>query len=192
MTPIGAINSLRPRVLISEDEVAHRVRELARAISADFSDAGEIVLVAVLRGAFVFTADLARLLTVPHIVDFIAVSSYGTSTVSGEVRLDLDTRCSLEGRHVLIVEDIVDTGHTLHFLLDLIAARAPASVATAALLRKPGCLQVDVPTEYIGFDIADVWAVGYGLDLADKLRSLPYVGQLNDDEVLALERGITR
>ena len=191
MKPPGEAFYPRPRVLIAEEEVARRVRELARTISAEYADAGEIVLVGVLKGAFVFLADLARLLTVPHIVDFIAVSSYGTSTASGEVRLELDLRSRLEDRHVLIVEDIVDTGHTLHYLRELLSARNPASVATAVLLRKPDRLETVVATEYVGFDIPDVWVVGYGLDLADQFRTLPYVGQLDDEEVLAIKRGRT-
>lgn len=180
-------NSMPPRVLIAEHEVALRVRELAGIISAEYADSGEIVLVGVLKGAFVFMADLARLLTIPHIVEFIAVSSYGASTASGEVRLLLDVRCRLEGRHVLIVEDIVDTGHTLHYLRDFLSARAPASLATASLLRKPARLEIDVPIEFVGFDIPDVWVVGYGLDLADRFRTLPYIGQLDNDEVRALQ-----
>ena len=165
-----------PRELISEAAIARRVDELAARISTDYAGAGEVLLVGVLRGAFIFLADLSRRLTVPCSVDFISVSSYTGAVQAGGVRLVLDVRSSLAGRHVLLVEDIVDSGHTLDYLLRTFEARGPASLKSCVLTRKPGRLEVDVPIDYLGFDIPDEWVVGYGLDLDDRLRTLPYIG----------------
>jgi len=167
------------RVLLDEEAIAARVGELAAQISADYADAEDLVLVGVLKGAFIFLADLARHLTVPHHVDFIALSSYNRGAVStGAVRLIMDTRASVTGRHVLIVEDIVDTGYTLDYLLRNFRARKPASLRACVLLSKPECRQIEVPIDYLGFEIPDVWVVGYGLDYADRFRTLPYIGAL--------------
>jgi len=167
------------RVLLDEETIVARVRELAAQISADYAGAGDLVLVGVLKGAFVFLADLARRLTVPHHVDFIALSSYNRGAVStGAVRLIMDTRASVTGRHVLIVEDIVDTGYTLDYLLRNFRARQPASLRACVLLSKPERRRVEVPIDYLGFEIPDVWVVGYGLDYADRFRTLPYIGAL--------------
>ncbi|HMB52531.1 MAG TPA: hypoxanthine phosphoribosyltransferase [Thermoanaerobaculia bacterium] len=165
----------RPEVLISEERIAARVDELAAQISADYADADDLLLVGVLRGAFIFLADLSRALSIPCAVDFLSVASYD-GTEQGGVRLILDLRKSIEGRHVLLVEDIVDSGHTLEFLARTLRARQPASLKTCALTRKPGRLEVDAPVDYLGFDIPDEWVVGYGLDLDDRGRALPYIG----------------
>jgi hypoxanthine phosphoribosyltransferase len=167
--------STAPRELISRDDIARRVDELAAEISRDYAGAGEVLLVGVLRGAFIFLADLSRRLTVPCAVDFISVASYAGAVQKG-VRLVLDVRSSLAGRHVLLVEDIVDSGHTLDYLLRTFAARSPASLKTCVLTRKPGRLVADLPLDYLGFDIPDEWVVGYGLDYDDHLRTLPYIG----------------
>ncbi|HWR98436.1 MAG TPA: hypoxanthine phosphoribosyltransferase [Candidatus Methanoperedens sp.] len=167
----------RPPVLIPEERILGRVDELAAAVSRDYAGAQGLLLVGVLRGAFIFLADLARRITVPHAVDFVAVSHYEAGTVAtGKIALHSDVRSPLAGRPVLLVEDIVDTGHTLRFLLELFHARGPASLRTCVLVRKPGRLQVEAPIDYLGFDIPDVWAVGYGLDCADRWRTLPYIG----------------
>jgi hypoxanthine phosphoribosyltransferase len=165
-----------PRVLLAEEKIRRRVDELARRISSDYAGKGEVLLVGVLKGAFIFLADLCRRLTIPRRVDFIAVSSYGDRTVSsGSVRLVLDLRGDIRGQHVLIVEDIVDTGSTLSYLHDLLRLRGPASLKTCALLRKA---KGGPAVEYVGFDISDEWVVGYGLDYADAYRTLPYIGVL--------------
>ena len=167
--------------LITEDAIQRRVQELAADISRDYDGRGEVVLVGVLKGAFVFLADLARHLTIPRTIEFMSVSSYAKASYSGEVRLVLDLRKSVEGKHVLIVEDIVDTGRTLHYLLDLLGARRPASLATCALVRKKERHEIEVPITYLGFDIPDVWVVGYGLDYDEAYRTLPYIGVVESD-----------
>jgi hypoxanthine phosphoribosyltransferase len=166
-----------PETLISEKEIRERVDELAAQISLDYADKGELVLVGVLKGAFIFLADLARRLSIPRHIEFIAVSSYEHGSIrSGAVRLVMDVRRSIEGRHVLIVEDIVDTGHTLHYLIDMLKSREPASVKTCTLLHKEHRTEVDVDIDYLGFNIGDEWVVGYGLDYDEKDRTLPYIG----------------
>lgn len=167
---------MTPEVLISEAAIARRVDELAREISADYAGKDELLLVGVLRGAFVFLADLTRRLTVPHRVDFIALSRYEDGAAGGEVRLVMDLRAPVAGRHVLVVEDIVDSGHTLAYLVRTLRARGLDSLKTCVLTRKPGRLEVDVPLDYVGFDIPDRWVVGYGLDYGDRWRTLPYIG----------------
>jgi hypoxanthine phosphoribosyltransferase len=167
-----------PKPLIAEEAIQRRVRELAQQISRDYEGKGELVLVGVLKGAFIFLSDLARHLTIPHSIEFMAVSSYAKSTYSGEVRLVLDLRRGISGKHVLVVEDIVDTGRTIHYLLDLLRARDPASIKTCALVRKKERLELDVPIDYLGFDIPDVWVVGYGLDYDEAYRTLRFIGEL--------------
>lgn len=160
--------------LLSEEKIRGRVRELADQISHDHAG-HEVLLVGVLRGAFIFLADLVRVLTVPSKIDFIAVSSYGKGIESGAVRLVMDLREDIAGRHVILVEDIVDSGRTLTYLREMLSARHPASLQICALVRKPDCLKVDLPVDYLGFDIPNVWIVGYGLDCMDEYRGLPYI-----------------
>jgi hypoxanthine phosphoribosyltransferase len=158
------------------------VVDFAAQISRDYAGKGELVLVGVLKGAFILLADLSRKLTIPHRVEFIALSSYGQTSVStGAVRLIMDMRGDIEGKHVLIVEDIVDTGHTLHYLMSLLKTRRPASLRTCALVRKSERAEVEVGIDYLGFEIPDVWVVGYGLDYAEQYRTLPYIGTLRPD-----------
>lgn len=166
------------RVLISEAEISRRVDALAAQISADYADCDDLIMVGVLKGAFVFLADLSRRLSIPRSIDFMAVSSYSGS-VSGNVRLLMDVRRDVQGKHVLVVEDIADSGRTLVYLTELLATRAPASVRTCVLVRKPDRMQVAAPIDYLGFDIPDVWVVGYGLDYDEKLRTLPYIGEID-------------
>lgn len=166
------------RVLFAEKGIERRVAELAAQISGDYADVEQIILVGVLKGAFIFLADLARLISVPHAVDFIAVSSYGArGATSGAVRLLMDVRQPVEGQHVILVEDIVDTGQTLSYLNRMLLGRQPASLRRCAFLRKPRAEQA-VEIDYLGFEIPDVWVVGYGLDYADRYRTLPYIAEL--------------
>lgn len=172
-----------PEVLISEEAIQTRVEELANEVSSDYAECGEVVLVGVLKGSFIFLADLSRKLSIPRVIEFIAVSSYGRSSRrSGAVRLVMDVRGSIEDKHVLIVEDIVDTGHTLKYLIGMMESHGPASVKTCALVRKAERAEVDVPVDYLGFDIPDEWVVGYGLDYAEKNRTLPYIGIITPDD----------
>jgi hypoxanthine phosphoribosyltransferase len=172
-----------PAVLISEQDIEVRVNELAAQISAEYADKGELVMIGVLKGAFIFLADLSRRLTIPRHIEFIAVSSYEHGSVpSGAVRLVMDVRASIEGRHVMIIEDIVDTGHTLHYLIDMLKSRNPASVRTCALLHKEHKTEVDIKVDYLGFTIGDEWVVGYGLDYAERDRTLPYIGVIEPDD----------
>jgi hypoxanthine phosphoribosyltransferase len=173
----------KPPVLISESEIEKRVAELAEQISADYSDKGDVVLIGVLKGAFIFLADLSRRLTIPRTIEFIAVSSYATGSIaSGAVRLVMDVRGNIEHRHVLIVEDIVDTGHTLKYLIGILESHHPASIRTCALLHKAESAEVDVPIDYVGFGIGDEWVVGYGLDYAERDRTLPYIGTVSPED----------
>ena len=163
------------RVLITEQEIRARVAELAARIDADYEDADELLMLGVLRGSYIFMADLSRALSIDRRVDFVALSSYEKDTRQAGVRLIMDSRVPVEGKHVLIVEDILDTGHTLSYLLGLFAARNPASLRSCVLVRKP-VQEVVVSADYIGFDIPDEWVVGYGLDFDNRLRALPYIG----------------
>ena len=173
----------QPPVLISEQDIQARVAELAAQISDDYRDKGDVVLVGVLKGAFIFLADLSRQLTIPRTIEFIAVSSYATGSVSsGAVRLVMDVRGNIENRHVLIVEDIVDTGHTLKYLIAILESHRPASKITTALMHKAESAEVDVPIDYIGFGIGDEWVVGYGLDYAEHERTLPYIGVIHPED----------
>ena len=167
----------QPPVLLSEEAIQARVQELADEISRDYADKDDIVLVGVLKGSFIFLADLARALSIPRTIEFIAVSSYESGSVStGAVRLIMDVRGNIEGRDVVIVEDIVDTGHTLKYLLGILASHRPASIRTCTLLHKAEAAEVEVDIDYVGFSIGNEWVVGYGLDYAERDRTLPYIG----------------
>jgi len=169
------------RVIISEAQIQARVKQLAQQISEDYTDAERVYLVGILKGAFIFLADIARHITIPHIVDFMAVSSYGkTATSTGAVRLMLDLRDPIENEHVIIIEDIVDTGYTLDYLHHTIKGRNPASLKTCVLSIK-NRENLNVPIDYLGFEIPDVWVVGYGLDYADTHRTLPFVAELKPE-----------
>jgi hypoxanthine phosphoribosyltransferase len=172
-----------PVVLISEEEIQTRVAELAAQISEDYAATSDLVLIGVLKGSFIFLADLSRRMTISRTIEFIAVSSYGSkSKSSGAVRLVMDVRGNIEGKHVLIVEDIVDTGHTLNYLIGILKSHGPASIRTAALVRKAESAEVEVDVDYLGFDIGNEWVVGYGLDYAEKHRTLPYIGVVTPDD----------
>jgi hypoxanthine phosphoribosyltransferase len=165
-------------ILVQPDELAHRVRELGEEISRDYAGR-ELLLVGVLKGAVFFLADLMREITCPCEVDFMAVASYGSATASsGVVRILKDLDTPISDRHVLIVEDIVDSGLTLQYLMRNLGARRPASLEVCALLTKPERRAVDLPTRYVGFEIPDRFAIGYGLDHGERYRNLPYVAAL--------------
>ena len=166
--------------LVAEDDLRERVRELGAQISADYAGR-DLVMIGVLKGAVLFMADLMRELEVPCEVDFMAVSSYGSSTdSSGVVRILKDLDASIEGRDVLLIEDIVDSGLTLHYLLKSLRARNPRSVEVCALLTKPERRRVDLPIRYVGFEIENKFAIGYGLDHGQRYRNLRYVAALQE------------
>lgn len=168
-------------ILIDKEQLAERVRELGEEISADYAGK-EILMIGVLRGAVVFMADLARSITLPVSLDFMAVSSYGASTSSsGVVRILKDLDEELDGKHVLIVEDIIDSGLTLNYLVDNLKSRHPASVKLCTLLNKPSRRKAPVHVDYNGFTIPDYFVVGYGLDYAEKYRNLPFIGVLKPE-----------
>jgi hypoxanthine phosphoribosyltransferase len=165
------------RILVSTEVIHARVKELAEQIDRDYQNAGRVYLIGILKGAFIFLADLARELKIQHTVDFMALSSYGKTTTSGAVRILMDLREPIEGQHVIIVEDIADSGQTLHYLYQILQGRKPATLRTCVLLKKRR-EAINVPIDYLGFLIPDAWVVGYGLDYADKYRTLPYIAEL--------------
>jgi hypoxanthine phosphoribosyltransferase len=168
-------------VLIGSDELQRRVRELGAEISDDYEDG--VLLIGILKGAVLFLADLMRSLRVPCEIDFMAVSSYGSATdSSGVVRILKDLESSIEGRDVLIIEDIIDSGLTLHYLIRNLRARSPRTLEVCALLDKPERRRVDLPIRYVGFEIPDRYVIGYGLDYGQRFRNLEYVAVLADDE----------
>ena len=168
-------------ILIEPDALQERVAALGREVSADYATR-DLLLIGVLKGAVFFMADLMRHVTVPCEVDFMAISSYGASTdSSGVVRILKDLDINIEGRHVLVVEDIIDSGLTLSYLVRNLEARGPASLEICALLTKPDRREMDVPVRYIGFEIPDRFVIGYGLDFAERYRNLPYVAVLSDE-----------
>ena len=167
------------KILVQQDELAHRVKVLGEEISRDYAGR-DLILIGVLKGAVFFLADLMRHLDMHCEVDFMAVASYGSSTESsGVVRILKDLDAPLEGRHVLIVEDIVDSGLTLQYLMRTLEARGPASLEVCALLTKPERRRVETPARYVGFEIPDKFAIGYGLDHAERHRNLPFVAALS-------------
>lgn len=172
MTPPYEIDEL-----IGEAAIAARVVSLAAEVNTHFAATDKLVVVGLLRGSFIFIADLVRQLTVPVEIDFIEASSYGNSTESSrEVRILKDLRGEIEGRDVLVVEDIVDTGYTLSHVLEILKTRHPARLEICALLSKPSRREVEVPVKWIGFEIPDEFVVGYGIDYAQRNRNLPYIG----------------
>ncbi len=170
------------RIVVTEDQIRDKIEELAKQVAADYDGVDGVLLVGVLKGAVMFMADLARALgrqSRPAELEFMAVSSYGQrATSSGVVRILKDLDRDIAGRHVLVVEDIVDSGLTLSWLLKYLESRSAASVQVVALLRKPDAIKVDVQVRYVGFDIPNEFVVGYGLDFAERYREVPYIGVL--------------
>jgi hypoxanthine phosphoribosyltransferase len=174
MTHYGTIGE----VLIDEGRLQERISEIAERVSADYAGR-EPLVVGVLKGAVFFIADLLRRLTVPCELDFMAVSSYGSSTLSsGVVRILKDLDIPIAGRHVLVVEDVIDSGLTLSYLMKNLASRQPASLEICTLLTKPGHRRLNIPIRYIGFDLPDSFVIGYGLDYAERYRNLPFIAVL--------------
>ncbi|WP_030162246.1 hypoxanthine phosphoribosyltransferase [Glycomyces sp. NRRL B-16210] len=175
------------RTIITEDEIRAKVAELGALVSADFAESAletgdELLLVGVFKGAVMFMADFARALSVPVKMEFMALSSYGSSTTSsGTVRILKDIDSDVAGKHILVVEDIIDSGLTLSWLLKYLEGLHPASVSVVSMLRKPGVQRVDIPVRYVGFDIPNEFVVGYGLDYAERYRELPFVGVLKPE-----------
>ena len=168
-------------VLFSEEKIASIVRNMGRQISEDYVGKN-LFMVSVLKGSLVFMAHLMRSVTIPCSIDFLSVSSYGNGTASsGEVRILKDLDCSLEGKDLLIVEDILDSGMTLSFLLKTLSARNPASIRLCTFLDKPERRRVDIRPDYVGAEVPDKFIVGYGLDYAEKYRNLPYIGVLKPE-----------
>ena len=168
-------------VLFSEEQLDRRVREIAAEITRDY-EGKEIMLISVLRGSFVFMADLCRRIDLPCTLDFMSVSSYGKGTTSsGQVQITRDLSSDISGKHIIVVEDILDSGNTLSYLLKLLEQRNPASIRLCTLLNKPDRRVKHVDVHYCGFDIPDAFIVGYGLDYAEQYRNLPYIGILKPE-----------
>ncbi len=166
-------------VLIDEATIAKRIGELAKQIEADYAAYDDMLLICVLKGGFMFLADLTRALTRPHSLDFMGISSYGSGTrSSGAVQIIMDLKAPIEDRHVLIIEDIIDSGRTLQYMRRNLETRSPASIRICTLLNKPARREIEVPVEYVGFDIPDEFVVGYGLDFDELYRNLPYIAVL--------------
>ena len=169
-------------VLIDETRLQARIAEMARQISEDTKDLDDLLFICVLKGGYMFLADLSRAMQRPHTLDFMGVSSYGAGTnSSGAVQIIMDLKQPITGRNVLIVEDIIDSGHTLEYMRRNLLARNPASLRIVTLLNKPSRRDVDVPVEYIGFDIPDEFVVGYGLDFDEIYRNLPFIAVLKSE-----------
>jgi hypoxanthine phosphoribosyltransferase len=167
--------------LIDEVSLQKRVAELGQQISADYADCEDLLLLCILKGGVMFLCDLTRHITVPHEIDFLAISSYGKGVreSSGNVRIDMDLSEGVTGRHLLIVEDIIDSGQTLSFVMDVLKARRPASLKLCTLLDKPSKRTVPISIDYTGFEIPNKFVFGYGLDLDEKFRNLPFIGVVN-------------
>ncbi len=170
------------QILVSSDAIQARCKELAAQISADYADK-DLLLVCILKGGVIFLSDLSRALTIPHSIDFMAISSYGGTRTesSGVVRILMDLNTSIENRHVLIVEDIIDTGRTLQYITENLATRDPASLRICTLLNKPDRREVEIDLHYVGFNIPNEFVVGYGLDFGELYRNLPYIGVLKEE-----------
>ncbi len=169
-------------ILIDENKLQTRIQELAGQIEADYQDDEDLLLICVLKGGFIFLSDLSRKMKRPHALDFMAVSSYGSGTESsGAVQIIMDLKQPITGRNVLVIEDIIDSGHTLNYMRRTLLARNPASLRICTLLNKPSRREVDVPVEYLGFDIPDEFVVGYGLDFDEIYRNLPFIAVLKSE-----------
>jgi hypoxanthine phosphoribosyltransferase len=170
-------------VLIDEATLNARIVELGRQISADYADCDDLLLICILKGGVMFLTDLTRYIDVPHVIDFMAVSSYGVGARESTktVRIDMDVNAALRDKHVLIIEDIIDSGYTLDFVINFLQSRKPESLKICTLLDKASRREVNIPIAYTGFVIDDKFVFGYGLDLDEKFRNLPFIGVVNLD-----------
>lgn len=169
-------------ILFTEQQLKDRVTQLGREISRDYAGKEPVLLVSVLRGSYIFMADLSRAIDIPVQIDFMSVSSYGKGTsTSGQVEIKKDLSDSIEGVHVIVVEDILDSGNTLSYLLHVLSARHPASISLCTLLDKPERREKPIQADYVGFTVPNAFIVGYGLDYAEKYRNLPYIGVLKPE-----------
>jgi len=176
--PNTSYASLLSEILLTDDELQQRICELGEEVSTSYANASKLLLVCVLKGGVMFLTDLMRQINIPHSIDFMAVSSYGTGVrqSSGHVRILMDLQQDIANRDVLVVEDIIDSGHTLQYLMAQLEARQPASLKICCLLSKPSRREVDIPIDFLGFEIPDKFVFGYGLDLDEKYRNLPFIG----------------
>jgi hypoxanthine phosphoribosyltransferase len=170
--------SLLSEILLDDEEIQGRICELGEEVSKAYANSSRLLLVCVLKGGVMFLTDLMRHINIPHAIDFMAVSSYGAGVrqSSGHVRILMDLQQDIANRDVLLVEDIIDSGHTLQYLMDQLAARKPSSLKVCCLLSKPSRREVDIPIDFLGFEIDDKFVFGYGLDLDEKYRNLPFIG----------------
>lgn len=172
-------------ILIDGDTLGRRIAELGEQISRDYQNTESLKLICLLKGGVMFLTDLMRHIDVPHEIDFLAVSSYGRGSrkATGKVRIDMDLASEVTDKHLLIVEDIIDSGYTLRFVMDVLRARHPASLKLVTLLDKPSRRQISIPVDYTGFQIEDKFVFGYGLDLDEKFRNLPFIGVVKEDAI---------
>lgn len=180
------LNKAVSRVLISEEDIAKRIKELGKEISKDYKGTDkDIVFVGILKGSFIFMADLVKEVDLPIKVDFMSVSSYGNSTISvGDVRILKDLEYNITGKHIIIIEDIVDTGYTLSYLKENLSSRGAESVKCCSLLNKEERRVTDAKVEYVGFEVPNEFVIGYGMDYAEKYRNLPFIGVINEDYII--------
>lgn len=178
-------------ILIPSDELQARIAELGEQISRDYKDTGELVLVCILRGGVMFLTDLMRQISIPHAIEFMAVSSYGVGgrEATGQVRITLDLNLDIHNKHVILVEDIIDSGHTISAVIDFLATRRPASISVCTLLDKEDRREVPVPIRYRGFTIPNKFVFGYGLDMDDYFRNLPFIGVVDLEKYNEMNKG---
>jgi hypoxanthine phosphoribosyltransferase len=170
-------------ILIDETTLQNRIAQLGELLNQDYADCDDVLLLCILKGGVMFLTDLSRHVHVPHAIDFMAASSYGVGArkTTGSVRIDMDLRTDIRGKHVIVVEDIIDSGHTLDFVMKTLQNRQPASLKLCTLLNKQSRREVDIPVDYIGFEIENKFVFGYGLDLDEKFRNLPFIGVVRQE-----------
>ena len=183
---VQAYEKFLDEILIDERRLQARITELGEQLSADYADCSDLLLLCILKGGVMFLTDLSRHIRVPHMIDFMAASSYGVGArhSAGSVRIDMDLQTDVRNKHVLVVEDIIDSGHTLDFVLKTLRNREPASLKLCALLNKQSRREIEIDVDYIGFDIENKFVFGYGLDLDERFRNLPFIGVARPDALM--------